>query len=291
MPILILIKKYKQKNKFYKIFNLKNNFFIFFCYLIFLTFSLYFVNTGCLVYPVSFTCFENFSWSIPIDQVKAMNNWYEQWSKAGAGPNFEVENRDIYIQNFNWVSNWIDKYFFNKVSDFILGVILLLFIFFIIFFTKSKKKKSIKSNFKNKYIGLVYLTIFVLFLEWFYNHPALRYGGYILFFLIFCIPFSIFLEKYITSNNSELLKKKVLIIFILVLTIFLTRNANRIIKENSIYEKISLNSVNYLMDESYFRIDKQFKSLEKNYFECKNTGLKCESPIKKEFGIYIFPYK
>ena len=220
-----------------------------------------------------------------------MNNWYEQWSKAGAGPNFEVENRDIYIQNFNWVSNWIDKYFFNKVSDFILGVILLLFIFFIIFFTKSKKKKSIKSNFKNKYIGLVYLTIFVLFLEWFYNHPALRYGGYILFFLIFCIPFSIFLEKYITSNNSELLKKKVLIIFILVLTIFLTRNANRIIKENSIYEKISLNSVNYLMDESYFRIDKQFKSLEKNYFECKNTGLKCESPIKKEFGIYIFPYK
>ena len=61
----------------------------------------YFLNTGCLIYPVSFTCFENFSWSIPIDQVKAMNNWYEQWSKAGAGPNFEVENRDIYIQNFN----------------------------------------------------------------------------------------------------------------------------------------------------------------------------------------------
>ena len=45
------------------------------------------------------------------------------------------------------------------------------------------------------------------------------------------------------------------------------------------------------MDESYFRIDKQFKSLEKNYFECKNTGIKCKSPIKKEFGIYIFPYK
>ena len=105
------------------------------------------------------------------------------------------------------------------------------------------------------------------------------------------IPFSIFLEKYLVKNNSEILKKKVKIIFILVLTIFLTRNANRIIKENSIYEKLSLYSVNYLMDESYFRIDKQFKSLEKNYFECKNTGIKCKSPIKKEFGIYIFPYK
>ena len=88
-----------------------------------------------------------------------------------------------------------------------------------------------------------------------------------------------------------MVKKKTTIIFILVLTIFLTRNINRIAKENSIYEKISFNSVNYLMDKSYFRVDKQFKSLEKNYFECENTGIKCESLIKKEFGIYIFPYK
>ena len=291
LPVLILIKKYKQKDKLYKIFNLKNNFFIFFCYLIFLIFSLYLINTGCLVYPVAFTCFENLSWSIPIDQVKAMNNWYEQWSKAGAGPNFQVENRDIYIQNFNWVGNWFEEYFFNKVSDFILGVILLLFIFLIIFFTKLKKNKFNKSNIKNKNISLVYLTILLLFFEWFYNHPSLRYGGYVLVFLIFSIPFSIFLEKYLVSCNSEMVKKKTTIIFILVLTIFLTRNINRIAKENSIYEKISFNSVNYLMDKSYFRVDKQFKSLEKNYFECENTGIKCESLIKKEFGIYIFPYK
>ena len=100
-------------------------------------------------------------------------------------------------------------------------------------------------------------------------------------FLIFCIPFSIFLEKYIASNSSEILKKKVIIIFILVLTIFFTRNTIRIIKENSIYEKLSLYSVNYLMDEYKFRIDKQFKSLEKNYFECKNTGINCEYFNKK----------
>ena len=152
--------------------------------------------------------------------------------------------------------------------------------------------KNLKNKIKlDKYSILTFLILLILLTEWFYNHPALRYGGYILVFLIFCIPFSIFLEKYLVSNNSEILKKKVIIIFILVLTIFLTRNVNRIIKENSIYEKLSLYSVNYLMDESYFRIDKQFKSLEKNYFECKNTGIKCKSPIKKEFGIYIFPYK
>ena len=52
----------------------------------------YFVNTGCLLYPISFTCFENFAWSIPIDSVKKMNDWYELWSKSGANPNYRVSN-------------------------------------------------------------------------------------------------------------------------------------------------------------------------------------------------------
>ena len=46
--------------------------------------------------------------------VIAQMNWYEQWSKAGAGPNFRVEDPLNYIQGFNWVSNWIYKYFFNR---------------------------------------------------------------------------------------------------------------------------------------------------------------------------------
>ena len=37
-----------------------------FLYLVFLLFYLlYFSNTGCLIYPASFTCFDSFSWSIP----------------------------------------------------------------------------------------------------------------------------------------------------------------------------------------------------------------------------------
>ena len=57
------------------------------------------------------------------NEASAMNNWYEQWSKAGAGPNYRVDDPENYIQGFNWVGNWIDKYFFNKVSDFILGIL------------------------------------------------------------------------------------------------------------------------------------------------------------------------
>jgi hypothetical protein len=43
-----------------------------------------------------------------------MNDWYEQWSKAGANPNFRVENPQEYIQYFNWVSNWFERIFFYK---------------------------------------------------------------------------------------------------------------------------------------------------------------------------------
>ena len=47
-------------------------------------------NTGCLIYPASFTCIESFSWSIPKKEVIEMKTWYELWSKAGASPTYRV---------------------------------------------------------------------------------------------------------------------------------------------------------------------------------------------------------
>ena len=35
----------------------------------------------CIV-SVEFTCFSNFDWSLK-HEAKLMNDWYEQWSKAG----------------------------------------------------------------------------------------------------------------------------------------------------------------------------------------------------------------
>ena len=104
--------------------------------MVFLMLTVNFFNSGCLLYPVKSTCFESFSWSIPINEVERMNNWYQQWAKAGANPNYRVENPEIYIKNFNWVSNWIDMYFFNKVSDFLLGLVFLCLIVWLTFFSK-----------------------------------------------------------------------------------------------------------------------------------------------------------
>ena len=109
-----------------------------------------------------------------------MNLWYELWSKGGATPNFRVDNPEIYTTNFNWLENWVNIYFFNKVSDFILGITVLSFV--LIFSLKRFKIKITK--FKYKFLTII---IFLLLLEWFYNHPSLRYGGYCLIALIFAI--------------------------------------------------------------------------------------------------------
>ena len=76
---------YYEKKNLFKIFEIiKNKFFIFFLFLIFLLSISNFFNTGCLLYPVNITCFESLKWSFNSEHIIHMNDWYEQWSKAGA---------------------------------------------------------------------------------------------------------------------------------------------------------------------------------------------------------------
>ena len=143
LPLLIHLKKKNTFLKIVKIF-LRNPAF----YLISLMFSLVMMinlfNSGCLVYPVYFTCIESLSWATPIFEVKDLNDWYEQWSKAGATPNFRVENPEIYIQGLNWVDNWFENIFFNKVSDLLLGIFFMILIIFFVFYSKKIKSYRLK---------------------------------------------------------------------------------------------------------------------------------------------------
>ena len=117
----------------------KNSSIYLFIFGIFFSIFTIFSNTGCLIYPASFTCLSQFSWSIPVDTVNQMMLWYELWAKGGANPNFVVDNPEYHILRFNWVSHWFSEYFFTKVTD-SLSVILLIFLIVLILF-KNKKKK------------------------------------------------------------------------------------------------------------------------------------------------------
>ena len=49
-------------------------------------------------------------------EVKRMKH-YEWWAKAGGGLGYVSEMpQEDYVKNFNWLKNWIDRHFFNKVQ-------------------------------------------------------------------------------------------------------------------------------------------------------------------------------
>ena len=283
IPFFYYIRKDEKGFLFYKIFK---NPMIYFSFLMGACVILvYFFNTGCLLYPVQQTCISGIEWGIPKSEVSSLNTHYQWWSKAGGGPGYSHElEKSLYIQNFNWLSNWIDKYFFNKMSDLLLGLSFISIIFFLIF--RSKKKNLSNKNLNNNI--LYYYLIILLLVEWFYNHPSLRYGGYIIFALIFFIPLSNFLSNYQMSRNFRL---KTIILFFLVIFTFLGRNIDRIFYEFEFYNANFNKNPFFFTDSHHFRIDDQLKKFSKNYQNCNLNTEKClvikDFDIKRNYGKLI----
>ena len=252
----------------------------YYCFsLIFLIIFFNYLNSGCLVFPVTFTCFENLSWSLNKEHINETKIWFELWSKAGASPNYVIEDRIDYVSQFNWISNWIDKYFFNKVSDFLLGIITLSFIFILFFYKKNSYSFVVK-----KKLFSVYIIILIFLLEWFLNHPTLRYGGYHLIFLFFLIPICSYLSC--IQIDYPFFYKRAVIFITMTLLIFVFRNYQRLTIEIDKYNFNPLINSNYKFTEDknfYFRYNQQIKSNLNNYKKKKFAG--------KEFLILSYKKK
>ena len=266
VPIVYFI-YIEKKMKYFKEVT-KNPFFYFSILFLILIVTINFFNSGCLMYPITLTCFENFSWSASLEDVLRMKIHYENWSKAGATPIFRVDNVEEYISNLNWISGWIERYFFNKMSDYLLGLALLSIIFYSLFYSKKKKYQ------KKENLNLLYFALVLLFLEWFYNHPSLRYGGYYIIAILIFIPLSIKLSNF--KNDKKNIKNKIFIILFLTISIFLYRNLDRIIQEKRIYEYSPVWNVYYYVDENHhFRVEREFKNVKKFYNDCTKFCTNC----------------
>ena len=127
--------------------------------------------------------------------------------------------------------------FFNKVTDYFLGIFVLSTI---IYFTlRSKIKININ---KRNYLPLI-LFLFLYLAEWFLFHPSLRYGGYHIFILIIFIFLAINLERHKIKWKS--FKQKSIILILLTFIIFYGRNLARLEKEYKLYDYNIFESMNY----------------------------------------------
>ncbi len=239
IPLLIFKNKYIFE--YLRIYNLKILFVIFLCAGSYL--SVNFLSTGCLLFPASKTCNYNLDWSLKEKEVKGLKTHYEWWAKAGGGPGYESElSKEEYVKKFNWLEDWIERHFFNKVSDSLLGIIFISILVTLLF--KNKKKNNKKGK-----INIIYIILFLFLSEWFLNHPSMRYGGFVLFALPIFFLTSNYLSTFVNS------KKKVyyttIALILVSLLIYNTRNFLRINNEILVY--------NYPIFDSPFFYDPNVK--------------------------------
>ncbi len=262
VPILIF------RKKIFKSILVNKNIFLIIILILSLSLNLLtnFFNTGCFLYPSKKTCIIETKWSIPKKEVELMSTHYEWWAKAGGGPGYSSKvKKENYIENFTWFENWINRHFFNKITDFLLGLLTICIIVY--WLTKINSSGRNKENKYPKIDYLAYLVPILFLVEWFLNHPSLRYGGYILI----ALPFIIFLSSQL--QNYFLSKRKLYFVTILLIaitfSIYNVRNIQRLYKEINFYKY-------NLVKSPYFFI-KDIESIR----VFKNDNLEIFSPINQ----------
>ena len=181
------------------------------------------INTGCLVYPMKITCFDNLSWAD-----KEKTEFYEIAGEAASKGYMDLiklkkdkeVTMDDFNDNFTWTKIWFKNHFFiiiNKISPYLLFIII-----YLLFCIYIKDKSRVKKLDKKIHYMNFFLVISVLY--WFLKFPIYRYG---VLFIILTLTIStiIFFSKIITKNKLININKKIIFFLITVLVLI---NGNRI---------------------------------------------------------------
>jgi hypothetical protein len=86
----------------------------------------------------------------------------------------------------------------------------------------------------------------IFLIEWFLNHPSMRYGGYVLFAIPVFLYSSLKIEKYVISKN--IIRNITISTIVLSLFLYNIRNVDRIIQEKKIYNYNIIQSPYFFVD-------------------------------------------
>ncbi len=203
--------------------------------------------SGCLLFPVSFTCISNLAWTNE-KLAKEVSIENEAWAKGW--PDYRKTSANLsqknYLENFNWLKTW-SKNHFKKISKIILPYFIFLLIF--LFIVKKKFSKINLDNYLKFLIGISILGT----LMWLLKVPVFRYG-YSYVILSISLIFSLIGSNLIIKNNKHLIFKATISIFLIIFTV---KNLNRIIFDLDKYYNYpwpkfySMNEGNNLKDLKY----------------------------------------
>ena len=163
-----------------------------------------FLTSSCLIFPISFLCYDAFSWSLNQISINNISLISEAWAKDWPNNNENLGYQD-YVSNFNWINVWINNHFLIVIKNLTVLIVL------IVIFKISYRMKL--DNLQMKFINIYSLILFALSLIWFLKFPLLRYGEGIL--VTFLLIITMYIKTPIITVNSY----KVSLVIILILSI------------------------------------------------------------------------
>jgi len=244
--------------------------------------------TGCLIYPLNFTCIEKLSWyssnSNFLISAKNSSQFSELHSKGWK--NFdqnirkfvnyenELEKKENFKNSFKWVNSYIEGGYYNNILKKVDYYIIFLSLVFLILFYLSKKSRLRREKLFKKgdlkkinillYLNLIFFFIFII------KFPDGRYGLSYMFVVIYFIFIYIFC--YLNFNLRFLKLIKILNFFLIILfTVFLLKNSMKILTQNEIASPLP--DINYKNSKIFKKMSKKIengKILEIYYGDAKN---------------------
>ena len=257
MLIPLYIFFFSKKEKYFLNFI---NFFV-----LFFLFSWFIKNifiSGCLIYPVEVTCFNQLPWySSDINysfsaKIQSLDN--EAWTKGWPDYKGEIVTQEQYVKKFFWFETWFHNHGFLIIKK------LSIFIFFIFTFLFCLKKIPMKITdinylndlkIKQKLLFLLILS-FSGILLWFLRFPVFRYGSSYLVIFLITLACLIATQIKLENKNNEIFYKYLKFFLILFFLLFVLKNFIRIYKN---YEKKYINFP-WPQFHSFKQSDGNFKS-------------------------------
>ena len=231
--------------------------------------------TGCLIYPLNFTCIEKLSWyssnSNFLISAKNSSQFSELHSKGWK--NFdqnirkfvnyenELEKKENFKNSFKWVNAYIEGGYYNNILKKVDYYIIFLSLVFLILFYLSKKSRLRREKLFKKgdlkkinillYLNLIFFFIFII------KFPDGRYGLSYMFVVIYFIFIYIF---YYSNFNIRFIKLIKILNFSLILlfTVFLLKNSMKILTQNEIASPLP--DINYKNSQIFKKMSKKIEN-------------------------------
>ncbi len=190
------------------------------------------ITSGCFIYPIGFTCFEQLDWftnnSEYLSSAKLQGLDNQAWSKGWSNYIGPEITQEIFVKKFFWVKTWLSVhgiFIFKKLSIYLLVMIILHQLVKRI----NPKEYFFKIKINSEILILLFLSL-IGSLLWFLRFPIFRYGSSYLVLLITIFTLIFAIKNQLADKDTKKFKKFISISIITFFTLFVLKHVNRIYK-------------------------------------------------------------